>query len=713
MFQSSINQKNHLRMNDQSLYCKDLFNYQRFPTQEVSIGKLKVGENQAIAIQSMTNTSTMDTEASIQQAIRIFDAGADLVRLTAQGIREAENLRLIRNGLTERGYNGPLSADIHFNPNAAEVAARYVEKVRINPGNFVDAGRTFRQIHYTDESYRQEIEKIRTRLLPLLSICKTHHTALRIGVNHGSLSDRIMSRYGNSPEGMVESCMEFLRICREVDFNDVVISIKASNTLMMVQTVRLFVKTMQEEGMNYPLHLGVTEAGDGEDGRIKSAVGIGALLIDGIGDTIRVSLSEDPENEIPVAKKLVQYVQQRWHHPRIDGQVDAAFNPYQYQRRNTLSVGKMGGHYPPIVFAAKTDMYHLQPDEWLSDHPPLSVSEWKTLRHRRDGWFLVKLQWSELTEELIQLFNESDNVVILLSSTHVNATGEMRAVFHSLMSHHCETPVIIHRTYNEADVETFQIQASVDVGSLLLDGFGDGVLLENEALPASLVVDTAFGILQAARVRISKTEYISCPGCGRTMFDLQTTLARVKEATKELVGLKIGVMGCVVNGPGEMADADFGYVGAAKGKVSLYHHHHCIEKNIPEEDAVRKLLDYIHQSSEFFYKQFEPLFYFHHPNVALFEIKRLDVPETTSAAERYQWFWASEVTHEVTPLTFRSMINENEHHERVFEEGKLRFNEKEAQWISIDGTELSFLRHEHLALEDWMLQPVSDFFRKK
>lgn len=699
-------------MKGQSLYCKDLFNYQRFASSEVSIGTLKLGKNHPIAIQSMTNTSTMDTEGSIAQAGRIFDAGADLVRLTAQGVREAENLQAIRQGLMDRGYTQPISADIHFNPNASEVAARYVEKVRINPGNFVDPGRTFRQIDYSDESYQQEIEKIRARLLPLLSICKAHNTALRIGVNHGSLSDRIMSRYGNSPQGMVESCMEFLRICREVDFVNVVISIKASNTLMMVQTVRLFIKTMQEEGMNYPLHLGVTEAGDGEDGRIKSAVGIGALLIDGIGDTIRVSLSEDPEKEIPVAQKLVQYVQKRINHPRIEAQIAASFSPFVYQRRKTKAVEKIGAHYSPIVIARRQGTYNLKPDLFLNDSQVFSVEEWQNEVHQQDSLFFVKMEWSDLTEELLDRFKKTDHAVILLSSSHPNSTGEMRAFFHTLMNHHCETPVVIHRSYHEPDVESFQIQAAVDAGSLFLDGFGDGIFLENEALSPSLVVDAAFGILQAARVRISKTEYISCPGCGRTMFDLQSTLARVKEATKELVGLKIGVMGCIVNGPGEMADADFGYVGAAKGKVSLYHHHQCIEKNIPEEEAVQKLLDYIHQSNESLFNQFELLYYFDHQEYALFETKRLDLPEEALPMERYQWFLASKLTHDLSALTFVSMTNENEHHERIFQEGQLKFNDQKGFWMNADGMTLSFDRFDHPSLEEWMLEAIRSFFKK-
>jgi (E)-4-hydroxy-3-methylbut-2-enyl-diphosphate synthase len=578
-----------------SSYCFDLFNYQRLTTQAITIGTLRMGSDFPIRVQSMTNTSTLDTVASIDQTIRIIDAGGELVRLTAQGVREAENLQFIRKGLFEKGYRHPISADIHFNPNAAEVAAQYVEKVRINPGNFVDAARTFLKLEYTDDEYQQEIEKIRNRLLPLLSICKTHHTALRIGVNHGSLSDRIMSRYGNTAPGMVESCIEFLRICDEADFHDVVISIKASNTLMMVQTVRLLVNTMHQEGMNYPLHLGVTEAGDGEDGRIKSAVGIGALLVDGIGDTIRVSLSEDPEKEIPVAKKLIDHIMKCAGHVLITAKADPRFTPYEYHRRDTSIINNIGSAYPPLVIGSEKVFGILQPDLIATELPFFTTKQMPELNSMPNKVKFLTLQYGDLNEQIINQLKKTENVVVLLSSDHPNATAEMRAFFHTLMIHNCSVPVFLHRLYRESDLETFQIQAAADLGVLFLDGFGDGLFLENALLSPSQVIDTAFAILQATRVRVSKTEYISCPGCGRTLFDLQTTLTRIKAATSHLVGLKIGVMGCIVNGPGEMADADFGYVGAGKGRVSLYRHHQCIEKNIPEEEAVEKLLALIDQ----------------------------------------------------------------------------------------------------------------------
>lgn len=571
-------------------YCPDLFNYRRRMSREVTIGSLKMGGVNPVRIQSMTNTSTLDTEGSVEQAIRIFNAGGELVRLTAQGVREAENLQNIRFGLIGRGYRQPISADIHFNPVAAEVAAQYVEKVRINPGNFVDSARTFKKLEYDDESYRQELEKIRAKLIPLLEICRRHHTALRLGVNHGSLSDRIMSRYGDTPAGMVESCMEFLRICREENFDNVVISIKASNTVVMVQTVRLLVATMLDEGMSYPLHLGVTEAGDAEDGRIKSAVGIGALLADGIGDTIRVSLSEDPEKEIPVALKLMKHVVNCACHLPIKATVAEIFSPYVYQRRETLSVGNIGDTHVPVVVGTGSDFGDLKPD-YLKNHLALfTAQQIEAAMVSPVPVKFVQLAYRDLNEELIGQLKTSENIVVILSSDHANPVGEMRAFFHTLMNNDCKVPVILYRKYVDDDKENFQVSAAADLGGLFIDGFGDGIWLENPMFNDDEVVATAFGILQASRVRTSKTEYVSCPGCGRTLFDLQSTVARVKAATKHLTGLKIGIMGCIVNGPGEMADADYGYVGAGKGKVSLYRRKECVEKNIPEEEAVEKLL---------------------------------------------------------------------------------------------------------------------------
>jgi len=454
--------------------------YNRRKSISVRVGNTAIGGDNPIRLQSMTTTATMDTEGCIEQAIRIIQAGGELVRMTTQGTREAENMRLIRKGLTARGYNTPLVADVHFNPAVADVAARYVEKVRINPGNYVDPARTFKHLEYTDQEYAQEIERIRDRFIPFLNICREHGTAIRIGVNHGSLSDRIMSRYGNTPAGMVESCMEFLRICVEQNFMNVIISIKASNTVVMIETVRLLVKEMDREGMAFPIHLGVTEAGEGEDGRIKSAIGIGALLAEGIGDTIRVSLSEAPEREIPVARKLVDYA---------------------------------------------------------------------------------------ATSAQVRASAKIENGVLQLS-------------------------------YNETSLEDFQLHAAMDAGALLIDGKAKDLKLTNPNMTADQIKSTEEAILQGARIRFSKPEYISCPGCGRTLYNLEETIARIKAATGHLKGVKIAIMGCIVNGPGEMADADFGYVGAGRGKISLYRGKECIEKNIPEENAVKRLLQLIEETTK-------------------------------------------------------------------------------------------------------------------
>ena len=452
--------------------------YTRRKTVPVRVGNTAIGGDNPIRLQSMTTASTMDTAGCIEQAIRIIDAGGELVRMTTQGTREAENMRLIRDGLRARGYDTPLVADVHFNPAVADVAARIVEKVRINPGNYVDPARTFKHLEYTDTEYAQEIQRIRDRFIPFLNICREHGTAIRIGVNHGSLSDRIMSRYGNPPAGMVESCMEFLRICVEQDFMNVVISIKASNTVVMIETVRLLVKEMEREGMAFPIHLGVTEAGEGEDGRIKSAIGIGALLAEGIGDTIRVSLSEAPEREIPVARKLVDYAE-------TSAQVRAS---------------------------------------------------------------------ATIVDGVLQL------------------------------------------AYDDKSLEDFQLHAAMDAGALLIDGKAKDLKLSNPNISADLIRSTEDAILQGARIRFTKPEYISCPGCGRTLYNLEETIARIKAATGHLKGVKIAIMGCIVNGPGEMADADFGYVGAGRGRISLYRGKECIEKNIPEENAVDRLLKLIEET---------------------------------------------------------------------------------------------------------------------
>lgn len=605
------------------------FNYLRRASSEVHIGQTPMGGANPIRIQSMANVSTLDTEAAVAQAIRMIDAGAEYVRFTAQGEREARNLGVIRKQLNERGYLTPLVADIHFNPKAADAAAEEVEKVRINPGNYVDKVKTFHHLEYTDEEYAAEIEKIRARFVPFLRICKVHGCAIRIGVNHGSLSDRIMSRYGDTPEGMVASCMEFLRICREEQFPDVVISIKASNTVVMVRTVRLLVKTMEAEDMHYPLHLGVTEAGDGEDGRIKSAVGIGTLLADGIGDTIRVSLSEDPEAELPVARKLVNYILEREGHHPIYGELAPGFDPIAPQRRVSRVVGQIGGGLLPVVVTdrsqgdsrfdeqAMPDYIYIgkdDPDNWPNPlhrivdaslwqprqhvYPCFTVAECAQMQSCESAVKFLRLTDVELTDALMAQCQADPAVVLLLSTHHRNAVGALRAAMHRLMHAGCEAPVVLELNYQEQDVELLQLKSAADLGALLLDGFQDGVLLRNEGCESVIADRCMFGILQAARARISKTEYISCPSCGRTLYDLQTTIARIKEATSHLKGLKIGIMGCIVNGPGEMADADYGYVGAGRHQISLYKGKTCVLRNIPEEEAVERLVQLIKEHGD-------------------------------------------------------------------------------------------------------------------
>ena len=605
----------------------DLFNYSRRQTHAVNVGATPLGGEYPIRLQSMTNTVTMDTEACVEQTLRIVEAGGEYVRLTTQGVREAENLQHINAALRAKGCMVPLVADVHFNPRVADVAACFAEKVRINPGNYVDAARTFKHLDYTDEEYAAEIEKIRQRFVPFLQICKENHTAIRIGVNHGSLSDRIMSRYGDTPEGMVESCMEFLRICVEQQFMDVVISIKASNTVVMVRTVRLLAEVMEREGMHFPLHLGVTEAGDGEDGRIKSALGIGALLTDGLGDTIRVSLSEAPEAEIPVARKLRDYVLQRQGHPYIPAAEAHTFDYHRPTRRATQAVGPLGGGQIPVVIAARLEgklewNEQFMPDFiYVGNHLPeadlipnqkvpcliVDAPCWKGEPNTYPAYqseqlpFLsacnapikfLFLTYMGLNEEAIACLKLHPEVVVIAQSNHPNRTGELRALVHQLMNEGLQNPVVCFSHYAEHEAEDLQIKSAADLGALLFDGLCDGIFLFNQLpdLPATTVDSTAFGILQAARLRTSKTEYISCPGCGRTLYDLQSTIARIKAATAHLKGLKIGIMGCIVNGPGEMADADYGYVGAGRGKISLYKQKQCIEKNIPEEEAVEKLL---------------------------------------------------------------------------------------------------------------------------
>ena len=641
----------------------DLFNYKRRESTVAHAGTLDIGGDNPVRVQSMTTTNTDDTDASVAQAERIIDAGGELVRLTTQGRREAENLKNIKAKLVADGYNQPICADVHFNANVADVAALYADKVRINPGNYVDPARTFKKLEYTDEEYAQELKKIEDRLTPFIKICKEHHTCVRIGVNHGSLSDRIRNRYGDTPEGIVESCMEFLRIFKEQHFNDVVISIKASNTVVMVQSVRLLVAEMDKEHMHYPLHLGVTEAGEGEDGRIKSAVGIGALLADGIGDTIRVSLSEDPEREIPVAKYLTWYMRKKQGHLMIPGEEYKGFDWLYPIRRKTKAVGNIGGTNVPVVVASGDSRGELRPDyiyvgSKLPEHPVKgqkyivdfnvyiklveesqkaqvansgrdSQSSTSLLKEDWGGSLypifpvtampligmvdapvkFLTLQYGTPSDEYLACLKAHPEVVVVCMTQHQNKLGDQRALVHEMMNAGVENPVIFaemyhHSSNDETDdnqhlspLTELQLEASADMGALMMDGLTDGLWLMNDGdIPQEDVSKTAFDILQAGRLRMVKTEYISCPGCGRTLYDLQKTIARIKEATKGMKGLKIGIMGCIVNGPGEMADADYGYVGAGPGKVSLYHNKECVEHNIPEDEAVDHLLKLINKT---------------------------------------------------------------------------------------------------------------------
>ena len=612
----------------------DLFNYSRRTSSVVHIGALDMGGDNPVRIQSMTTTNTNDTEACVRQAEEIIKAGGELVRFTTQGSREAENMRNINAGIRVDGYQTPLVADVHFNPNVADVAALYCEKVRINPGNYVDPARKFIKQEYTDEEYAQELQKIEERFVPFLNICKENHTAIRIGVNHGSLSDRIRNRYGDTPEGIVESCMEFLRICKKENFNDVVISIKASNTVVMVRSVRLLVSEMEKEGMNYPLHLGVTEAGEGEDGRIKSAVGIGALLADGIGDTVRVSLSEEPAAEIPVARHLVDYIGKKQSHLMIPGETCDSFDWLRPTRRETIAVSNIGGGNVPVVISnrihgestaftnedtkpdyiytgGKMPRQFVPGQSYIVDYnvyetlnskpettgsklypifPPMAMPLIGCIK--ADVKFLT-LQFGTPSKEYLACLKAHPEVVVVCMSNHQNRLGDQRALVHEMMNEGVKNPVIFAEMYQHSTAEKsdFQLEAAADMGALMIDGLTDGIWLLNDGdIPTETIDETAFGILQAARLRTSKTEYISCPGCGRTPYDLRETIARIREATKGMKGLKIGIMGCIVNGPGEMADADYGYVGAGINRVSLYRKQVCVEKNIPQEVAVEHLL---------------------------------------------------------------------------------------------------------------------------
>ena len=625
-------------------YCKSLTKYSRFKTREVMVGGVCIGGDNPIRIQSMTTTNTMDTEATVNESIRMIKAGCELVRITAPSRKEAENLQNIKNELVKRGYNTPIIADIHYTPKAAEIAAKIVEKVRINPGNYADK-KKFEEIDYTDDSYNIELARIKEKFTPLVAICKEYGTAMRIGTNHGSLSDRILSRYGDTPKGMVESAMEFLRICQNEKYFDIILSMKASNTRVMVQAYRLLVAQMIKEKMNFPLHLGVTEAGEGEDGRIKSAVGIGALLADGIGDTIRVSLTEAPEFEMPVAQKIVAHINGIKNHKQINIISKNPLLNFEYQRRKTNPVLNFGGKNPPIVkadFSLKDEItpasffalgynYSVPLDKWhisdmaadyvfVGDHDlnfevpgTLGViynyKKWK--EHKKGYPFLTtheylneKIQsakmnmiyacFSDLTKELINKLKQDKSAILLIDTKNSNGIAEQRRLFIELINNNIKTPVIIKRTYEELSEQQLQISSSTDIGALLLDGLGDGIFIYAPKCSSYQKINSlAFGILQATRTRISKTEYISCPSCGRTLFDLQETTAKIRKETDHLKGVKIGIMGCIVNGPGEMADADYGYVGTGPGKINLYKEKTVVEKNVPEKDAVNALINLI------------------------------------------------------------------------------------------------------------------------
>lgn len=579
----------------------NLFQYNRLKTTSVKVGNIEIGGNNPIRIQSMTNTNTLNSEETIDQSLRIIGRGGELVRITAQGVREAENLFHIKNGVRKAGFDTPIAADIHFNPKAAFTAASIVEKVRINPGNFVDKRADFSHLDFTNEEYKQELAKIEEKLIPLLTICKEHNTALRIGVNHGSLSDRIMSRYGDTPEGMVESAMEFLRICVCENFTNVVVSLKSSNTRVMIQANRLMVAKMRDERLFFPLHLGVTEAGEGEDGRIKSAVGIGTLLADGIGDTIRVSLTEPPEDEIPVAKKLLEFANEKKNHQEIEEVSPVPVDFFSYKRRETTPVENIGGANLPVVIGNDDNYGDLKPDFIIHEDKLMQYSTISTPDKNPEKRKYVITENSRIDAEMLKSISNEKELIIILDSKNKNAFADLRAAILKLMNANCKLPVIIKRTFSENNLEDIQLKAASEIGGLFVDGLADGIWIENLTaarhgkgeISNQDIVNTSFGILQASRVRMSKTEYISCPGCGRTLFDLQKTTAELRKKTSSQKHLKIGIMGCIVNGPGEMADADYGYVGAGPGKITLYKNKEVIKKNIPEEKAVEELIQLI------------------------------------------------------------------------------------------------------------------------
>ena len=669
----------------QGRYCNSLTEYSRFVTREVNIGDVPMGGNNPIRIQSMTTTDTMDTLGTVEQSIRMVDAGCEYVRITAPSIKEAKNLAEIKKQLRARGYNVPLVADIHFTPNAAEVAARIVEKVRVNPGNYADK-KKFDQIDYTDLEYQGELERIYQKFAPLVNICKEYGTAMRIGTNHGSLSDRIMSRYGDTPQGMVESAMEFMRMCETLNYYNLVISMKSSNPQVMVQAYRLLVETMVAEGMNYPLHLGVTEAGDGEDGRIKSAVGIGTLLEDGLGDTVRVSLTEEPEAEAPVAIELVKrYSLRENQESRVKNQEAATaanyspltahhsplttHNPYEYKKRDTYEANAfIGGHMVPrvvldlskknlkdpgimadagYIYSPLLDKYNMAEQSvdfiYLADelpsftlpgnlkqlynyqtwlkladktlcHPLFTLKEYIEAADKTSALNLVRLFPEDIDSEEFGLLPFDNSLVFVLETNALHGMANQRSFFFKMEELGLEVPVIVKRSYDfksespevgksgsEADLTShisnltskLQLYAATDLGALLVDGFGDGIWIDAPEVDSKVITSTAFGILQATRSRISKTEYISCPSCGRTLFDLMITTQMIRSRTSHLKGLKIGIMGCIVNGPGEMADADYGYVGSGTDKITLYRGKEAVKKNISAANALDELIGII------------------------------------------------------------------------------------------------------------------------